>query len=129
MKYPAIIFAKSFYKAFKETPAKDHEKLFVNFAKILNKYGAIKNAGVILNEIEKIYSEDRGITRIRIETARLGDQTRIKKIKSLFNKKNCVFSEKVSPNILAGVKIRIDDEIVIDNSMQRRLKNLFKIDA
>lgn len=122
--YSPNIFAKSFLKVLKNTPSKKYDIVIANFIKTLKKYGAIKDTPKILKSIRKINAEDKNINLIEIETARGLDAKSINAIKKMF-KKNDEFSEKINPEIIAGVKIIINNEFVLDGSLRRKLKNLF----
>lgn len=123
MKYSPIIFAKAFSDVLPKTPKDDQPALLKRFALVLEKYGVMKDAAKILQEIKKIIAKRDGVSLIKIETARSLDRELTHKIKFNFDK-NSDFTMKINEDLIAGVKIIIDDELSIDNSLQRRLKCL-----
>ena len=143
MNYSPTIFAKSFFLAIKEAPNSEHPKLMKNFLRLLKKYGAEKDAHKIVTILQKMASRAEGTHRISIVTARALDKKTMQAVKHLFSadrerpsagaesgfsvggKEKNVFTESLNPDLLAGIKITIDDELVLDNSMKRKLKNLF----
>ena len=121
MKYSPANFAKAFCDVLQKTSKGEQRALLRRFVRTLEKYGAIKDGAKVLSEIKKIIAEKEGISIIKIETARELDQTLTEQIKKSFNK-NSDFTFKINPDLIAGVKIMVDDKISIDNSLKRRLK-------
>lgn len=123
MKYSPLNFARAFTDVLRDTPKDGHPALYKRFAMVLENNNALNDAPKILEKIKKIIAREDGISIIKIETARELKNPLILKIKSLFDKASD-FSLKTNPELIAGLKITIDDETSIDNSLQRKLKCL-----
>lgn len=95
-----------------------------NFVKYLEKNGQMHRAKEILNLAEDLFLAKQGKRKIIIETARKMTVNQ-KKILGNFVKEGDVFKEKVNPEIIAGIKIIINNEKQFDASMQNKLQNIF----
>lgn len=121
MKYSPAIFAKAFSEILKVTPKSEEQALVRNFTSVLKRYGVIKDSDKILKELKKIIAVKEGALLINIESARELDKSNIDKVKKFFNKTSD-YTYKINKELIAGIKITINDEISIDSSLQRRLK-------
>jgi F0F1-type ATP synthase delta subunit len=103
-------------------PKADIDKIVKNFLKLLKKNGDLNKAKEIILLAERLYFRKIGKRRITIETAR--------KTKNPFTNShglvNNIIEEKVNPELIAGVKVIIDDEKQLDFSLKRRLEEIFK---
>ena len=109
--------------AFAEASAGE-ERIVNNFVKILVGAGCEKKAAEILNLAEDLLLAKQGKRKITFETARkiTGGQ---KKLLENFVKKGDKVQEKINPELIAGIKIIINDSKQFDASMQRKLQNIF----
>jgi F0F1-type ATP synthase delta subunit len=73
---------------------------------------------------EKLAREQTGRRKIVIETARPIEN--MDKVIAKIIKKDDIFIEKINSDLIAGIKVIINDEIQFDGSMARKLKQLFK---
>ena len=81
-------------------------------------------AGMILAAYEKLSLRARGERKVRIESAGPVPEQVKKSIREIIGSK-IQFEEAVNPALLAGVKILVDDELLIDASARRQLEKLF----
>lgn len=125
MKYKAKDYAKALVDLIlqKGKPAED-KKILDNFLKILEKNGDIKKAKEITALAESIYFKKTGKKKIIIETARKIDQSQRNLLRSL-EKEGDITEEKINKELIAGIKIIINNEKQFDASMQRKLQKIF----
>ena len=124
MKYPASTMAKALARALHDATPETSEKIGKNFITIVKKYDALKKSGAILDEASRIKMSAEGRRRVLIQTARPLPQEKLAVIKKLFSDKD-VISEKTDPALIAGVKITVNDEEMLDNTLKRKLEKLF----
>ena len=103
----------------------DDKKIVNNFVKILLKNGLEKKAKEIVNLAEEIILEKRGNKKIVFQTARKMTAGQ-KKVLDSVAKKGDIVNEKISPELIAGVKIIINDNKQFDASMAKKLQEIFK---
>jgi F0F1-type ATP synthase delta subunit len=99
------------------------KKIVDNFVKLLVNSGYIGKSEEILKMAEDVLLSKQGKRKIIFETARktTGNQ---KKMLDRFIEEGDVVKEKISPELIAGVKITINDSHQLDVSMQRKLQNI-----
>ena len=78
-------------------------------------------SGYTVKELKKIIAVKEGALLINIESARELSKSNIDKITNFFNKTSD-YTYKINKELIAGIKITINDEISIDSSLQQRLK-------
>jgi F0F1-type ATP synthase delta subunit len=119
---------KLYARALTEILAKDkvdEKKLVVNFVKLLVDSGLERKAKEILELAEEMLLAEQGRNKITFETARKITESQ-KKILAEFVKDGDVVKEKISPELIAGIKIIINNSKQFDASMQSKLQNIFK---
>lgn len=99
----------------------DSKKISVNFLRLLEKNGDLKRAKEIILLAESIYFKKTGYKKITLETARNVQKEDL--LKS-FVKKGDVVEEKVRPELIAGIKIIVNGEKQLDNSLLAKLHTL-----
>jgi F0F1-type ATP synthase delta subunit len=104
------------------TESKVNDKVVANFLKLLERNNDLKKSKEILNQAENIFVKKSGRRKVVVETARKIDKESVKK----FVKKGDLVYEKIRPELIAGVRIVVDDESQLDFSMKRKLQELFK---
>ena len=103
----------------------DDKKITDNFIKLLSKKGYEKKAKEILNLTEDMVLAKQGKRKIAFETARKITAGQ-KKILNNFVNNGDIVNEKINPEIIAGIKIIINNSKQFDASMQSKLQNIFK---
>ena len=88
------------------------------------KEGLEKKSKEILNLAEEMLLVKQGKSKITFETARKITASQ-KKLLDSFVKNGDVVKEKINPEIIAGVKIIINNSKQFDSSMQSKLQNIF----
>jgi len=122
MKYKPKLYAKALAQSLLEKTA-DENKIRENFISLLEKNGDMGKASHILHLAENIFIEKTGRRRLTIESAR-----RIKpKQKELVNsilQKGDIVAERINKDLLAGIKIIINESRQFDGSMRKKLQNI-----
>jgi len=118
---------KLYAKALAEVLAKkgvDEKKVTSNFVKLLVSAGLEKKAKEILDLAEEMLLTKQGKNKITFETARKMTAGH-KKLAESFAKNGDLISEKINPELIAGIKIIINNSKQFDASMKSKLQNIF----
>ena len=124
---PKINKTKLYAVALAETLAKkgiDEKKVVANFVKILVVAGLEKKSKEILSLTEEYLLAKQGNSKIIFETARKITASQ-KKILEGISKNGDLIKEKINPELIAGVKIIINNSKQFDSSMKSKLQNIF----
>lgn len=121
MKYSINNYVSAFTQAIKKSP---HEQVVASFIKLLRKAGDIKHSGKIFEAIHKKLVSEKGGKWVNVEVAR---ESALKKeeLKHKFSEKDHL-DYKINPELVAGVRITIGGENELDNTLNKKLKILFK---
>ena len=125
MKYPVELYAKSFIEVVSATSQEKRDKIISNFLKIIRKNGDYLRIKKIFTAIREAEVKKRGGRIINLELAREIPENLITHLKSYFSKKDYI-SISVRPDLIAGLRILIDNEKELDTTMKRKLKKIFK---
>jgi F0F1-type ATP synthase delta subunit len=124
VKYSPSIYAKALSEvAIDPTADKRANVLVKNFLKLVEKNNDQHQLKKIFQETEKLVREKTGKRKVVLETARP-----IKKLDSAVKKiikKGDILEEKINPDLIAGLKIILNDEKQFDGSMAKKIKQLF----
>jgi len=99
-------------------------KITERFLMLLIKLGYQSKARKIVELAEEIILKKKGNKKITLETARrltAGNRVLLKQ----FVKEGDVVKEKVNSDLIAGVKVIINNEKQFDNSLKSKLQNIF----
>ena len=116
------LYAKALAEAILNKKAEGN-KVSDNFVKLLVKTGQIKKAKEILNLAQDIILAKQGKRKITLQTARKMTVGQ-KKLMDGFINEGDVVKEKIDPDLIAGIKIIINDAKQYDASMQNKLNNI-----
>lgn len=123
MKLSTKQYASALHRAISGKSEIERKHIIRNFLFILQKNRDWQRLGLILKEVERLYLRESGLRKVEVETA--------SPVKNLRNElemilgKNIFMKEKINPEILAGIKILIDDEFLIDASAKGRVDKMF----
>lgn len=124
MKYISSQYARSLLSALKNKSENEQKKIIHNFLCILRKNRDWHERGRIFRETEKQFLKESGIKKVSIETSSTISKEMKKEIENIFGKK-IFLRERVKSDLCAGIRIEINDEILIDATAKSRLKKLF----
>ena len=95
------------------------------FLFLLSKKGDRSRLGLIVREFEKERLAALGIKKVHLESADPIPAGVKKEMEALLGR-NVLFREKINPALIAGLKILINDELLIDASAKTSLDRLFQ---
>lgn len=119
MKYSPKLYARALLAA-------KGKEVIQNFLRLLRRNGDERELPRILNEAEKLMLLKTGRRKVILESARhlSGKQ---KEILRKILKPEDTLEERVSPELIAGVRITINDELQFDGTLARKLKKMFTL--
>lgn len=119
MKYSPKQYAQALYESLKE--AKDTALVFRNFYNLLVRNNDLKLLNKIIEKIEEIDKEERGVVEVKISSVKKLDAEIIEKLRGLIKKAE--IKEEVDPSLIGGLKVQIGD-LLIDGSIRAKLNKL-----
>lgn len=122
MKYSPKQYAKALYESLKEAKEDKVDFIFKNFYTVLLRNNDLKLINKIIEKIEEIDKEERGVVEVEITSAKEIDKDLVSKLRNLIGKK-AEIREKIDPSLIGGLKIQIND-LLIDGSIKAKLSKL-----
>ena len=122
MKYSVDNYVEAFTQALKEGT---HKVISAGFVRLLEKNGDIKHFKKIIEAIHKKMVNDKDGEWVSIEMARSLPKNKLESLSHKFSKKDHV-DFKINPELVAGVRITVNGQDELDNSLNQKLKRLFK---
>ncbi len=122
MKYNPRQYAKALYESLKDVKEDNVDPVFKNFYTILLRNNDLKLINKIIEKIEEIDKEERGVVEVEVTGAKKIDQDLVSKLRNLIGEK-AEIKEKIDPNLIGGLKIQIND-LLIDGSIKGKLNKL-----
>ena len=123
MKYSARTYAAALVKAADGKSPSEQKQIANSFWQIVSKNRDQQKINRVLEEAEKIILKNTNTTKVRLESAEPVPAKLKHEVKELMNKK-VLFSEIINPELLAGIKILINDELLIDATAKSKLNKL-----
>jgi F0F1-type ATP synthase delta subunit len=124
MKYSPQIYARVFSEIVCDPSFDKKEEFLVkNFLGLIAKNNDQHQLKKIIALAEKLVRAKTGRRKLVIETARP-----VKKLDNIIKKiikKDDIVEEKINKDLIAGLKVVLNDEMQFDGSMQRKIKKLF----
>ncbi len=118
-------YAISLYEATKNVDKFRAGERIKNFVNILKKNNDLSLANKIKDEYNKYYRNQKNISKIEIASnAKLSSETLNKIIQKFKNQ--IEVEEKIDKSLIDGIVIKINDDILIDGSVKRKIENLRK---
>jgi len=103
----------------------EKDKVISNFSKLLRRTGDIKSGAKIAAAIHKKMVNNENGKWVNIESARQLSDSKSRSLKSKFSKKdNITFN--INPELVAGVRILVNGEEELDNTLNQKLNRLFR---
>jgi len=124
MKYPAHIYAKALAEAI-TAPGAGGDVIAKNFQALLLRNGDEAHARKIVEEAARFVRGKHGIRKVTIESAReLGAAQR--KIVAALTKPGDVIESRIDPELVAGIRLIVNDELQFDGSLKGKLDKIFE---
>lgn len=124
MKYTARQVAHAYCASLEKKTEKEREALAKRFPRVLARLGMSTHARLILREIEKLKLKEKGYSLVEIEAPDSIPAGLSGEIEVALGKKIHI-SEKINPDVIAGLRILIDDELFVDASARTQIERLF----
>lgn len=124
MRYTPRQYAAAFVAALKGKKRDEQREMIRRLLSLVSKRGDSPRLGLILNEIEKKYFKDAGVKKVDVESVSPLSAAVKKEIEAVIGG-DIFLREKITPGLLAGMKLLVDDETLIDASAEAQLKKLF----
>lgn len=126
MKYAPDIYAKALSEVWLGAKTKDtRARIVKNFLAIVRKNGDLGILKKIAAATEKKLREKTGARKVTIETARPLTRDLREEVRRRF-KDSDTMEEKITPELVAGMRITLNDELELDGSFKRKLIRLFQ---
>ena len=124
MKYRVAQYAEALFDATDGKSEAEQKKIVKRFVELLVRHRTIGKAHAISVAYEKLTLQKRGMRSVRIETAHSASEKLKQEIRTVLGK-NIHIEEAVNPHLLGGIKMLVDDEILIDASVKRQIDRMF----
>lgn len=125
MKYRVIQYAEALHAALKNVPVSKQKELMRQFAALLTRHRMSAKSGLIVAAYEKIVLRESGMRKVNIESAAPVTERLKKEIGKILGEKIFI-QEETHPELLAGIKILVDNELLIDASAKRQVERIFE---
>jgi len=122
MKYNVNQYAQALYQILDKTDDKKAKKDIQNFYYILLKNNNLNLSDKIIEKVEEIDKEKKGITEIKITSATRLNSKQMERLKNLIAGK-VEIKESIDPSLIGGLKIQIKD-LLIDGSIRAKINQL-----
>lgn len=124
MKYPAKIYAKALVELALKKGEKEKE-IVINFLNLLKKNNDLQGASKIIELCQKFYFKKTGKKKIVLEVARKLNKDNREMLNDLAEDSDLI-EEKINPDLIAGIKIIVNEEKQFDQSVLNKLKKIFQ---
>jgi F0F1-type ATP synthase delta subunit len=126
MKYQAHIYAKALVEVLGDTAKagpRDDALVAKNFLELVSRNGDAGHLKKILEEASRFARARSGVRKVTIESARALSATQTEAMKR-FMKEGDVVERRIDPNLIAGVKITLNEELQFDGSLKNKLNRV-----
>jgi F0F1-type ATP synthase delta subunit len=125
MKYSTHLYAKALAEVIADAKPAHEAQIVKNFLALVRKNGNETHLRKILEEAARMARGKDGVRKVTLETARTPARAQKESLVKSFLKMGDVVEEKIDPELVAGVRIIIDDEKQFDGSLRGKLDRLF----
>lgn len=125
MKYPAHIYARALVEvlAASRGPSSKEDAVAENFLALIKHNGDDAHLEKILEEASRFARGKSGVRKVTIASARELNPAQHKAMDQ-FVKPGDVVVKRIDPDLIAGVKITINDELQFDGSLKNKLNKV-----
>lgn len=125
MKYRPEQYAQALLMACGQKSDIEQKKIIKQFVELLVRHQATGKTHAICVAYEKLELLNKGMRGVRLETAGSVSEKLKNEIHEILGK-NIQIEEVINPHLLGGIKIIVDNEILIDASAQRQIDHFFR---
>jgi len=123
MKYPAHMYAKALVEVLGDPKAKNDTLIAKNFLALVERNGDGGHLRKILEEASRFARGKSGVRNVTIESARELNASQKNAMKQ-FVKAGDVVEERIDPNLIAGIRITLNEELQFDGSLKNKLNRV-----
>lgn len=124
MRYTVMQYAEALAAALGDAAADKRPAMIRRFLRLLQKNRDTKLLGAVIRKTERRWLADQNLHKVAVASASPLQPAVKKEIEEALVKKP-LWEEKIDPALLGGIRILIDDELLIDASARRRLDRMF----
>ena len=124
MKYKPEMYARAFAELLVQIPQDRHERLADRLLALLKQNGDEKLLPKVVALVTKRIAKEEKIKTVRVEVARATAVQSLHALQKTFSQKDHVTVE-VNPDLIAGTRVTINDELQLDYSLARKLQKMF----
>lgn len=124
MKYSPRLYARAFVETVAAAPGEKQGRLLVRFLQVIKKNGDWPLRKKIFRQTRKLMIKKAGGRIITLEFAREVSKEPVEKLQNSFSAKDYI-ETTVRPELLAGVRILIDEDRELDFTLKKKLRKLF----
>lgn len=125
MKYRITQYAEALHAALNNAPASRHKEIMRRFVALLVRHRISGKSDSVVAAYEKIVLRESGMRKVKIESATSVSEQLKKEIGRILGRKIYI-EEAIRPEIVAGITILVDDELLIDASAKRHIEKIFQ---
>lgn len=122
MKYSVHTYARALVEAI-EDPNISDSVIEKNFLALVKKYGDEGHLARILEEASRLARGKSGMRKVSIDSARALSASQ-KEHLAQFIKPHDEVEERIDPELIAGIKITVNDELQFDGSLKNKLNKV-----
>ena len=124
MKYTILQYAAALASALEDKTPTERKHIAARLFRHMTEARALKYLPRVVQEAERILRRKQGIHMAEVETPAPLSTAHRRSIERALGSK-AIITEKINPLLLAGVRMVIDEETLIDATASRRLETLF----
>ncbi|MEK7098985.1 MAG: F0F1 ATP synthase subunit delta [Patescibacteria group bacterium] len=124
MKYTILQYAAALASALEDKTPTERKHIAARLFRHMTKARALKHLDRVVRETGRMMRRKRGIRAAEVETPAPLSPSHRRSIERALGSK-AIITEKINPLLLAGVRMVIDEETLIDATASRRLEILF----
>lgn len=127
MKYAPHVYARALVEVL-DAPAAHHgpradDELAKNFLALVRRNGDERYLRKILEEASRFARGKSGMRKVTVESARALTPTQQKAL-AHFIQQGDVVEERIDPDLIAGIKIILNDELQFDGTLKNKLNRV-----
>ncbi|MBI3420836.1 MAG: F0F1 ATP synthase subunit delta [Candidatus Sungbacteria bacterium] len=125
MRYTPKQYATTLLAALHRKSTEERRQIIANFAAVLHRHRMWAQRKRVLAEVEKLAVRQSGLHKLLVSSAAPLDPKIQQELSHIFHDK-VLMATRVIPDLLAGITILLDDELLIDASGRTGLAILLK---
>ncbi len=124
MRYSPELYAKAFLETVAVASGKKQPEMLFRFVEVIRKNGDSPLIKKIFRQVQEAIIKKQGAKIITLEFAREIPKALVAKLRNYFSKKDHI-KQVIREDLVAGVRVLVDNEKELDLTMRKKLKKLF----